>query len=319
MQRRHLVFAALPLGVGCATPVEEPAAAGAAGAARPTPVRRVQGGFLSPTVPGAPLPGTLPRPGTGMFVRLQMPTALALRGFDLAVVDAAAGRLWRVDLSFQSLTPVAGAPVGPDTLLALGADRSLWVLDPPARQVLRFGLDGRLMQTWRSAGGIPAGMAVLDGGATLAMADTGFGQWLELRSGGAVALPVLPQRASGERVLGMDGLAPGRSHLFVLDRGAAAVHRVQRDGLLLETLGVGTLRQPMALAVDRHDRVWVLEAGGRSVVLLASGQPPLQRTATELGAQLIGGLAVDERSLALSDRVRGEVLIRPLPALGEAP
>lgn len=319
MQRRRLIIAALPLAPGCAAPPDEPGAAGADRPVRPVPVRRVQGGFLAPTVPGAPLPGVLPRPGSGMFVKLQMPTALALRGFDLAVADAASGRLWRADLSFQSLTPVAGAPVGPGTQLVLGADRSLWVLDPPARQVLRFAFDGRLMQTWRSAGGVPAGVAVLDGGATLAVADTGFGQWLELRSGGAVALPVQPQRADGQRMLAMDGLAQGRAHLFVLDRAGAVVHRVQRDGRLLETLGAGALRQPVALVADRHDRVWVLEAGGRSVVLLASGQPPLQRSAAELGAQLIGGMAMDDRSLALSDRLVGEVLIRPLPAAGDAP
>jgi hypothetical protein len=286
-------------------------------------VRRFLGGFLSPQLPAAPvlptLPGpppqpTLPRPGNGMFVRLQMPTALALRGFDLLVADLAAGRLWRADLSFQQMTGLPGAPVGPGTLLALGADRSAWVLDPPSRQVLRFGFDGRLLQTWRSGAAVTAGLAVLDSGATVAVADAGFGQWLELRSGGAVAQPVQPQRPGGQRVIGVDVLAAGREHLFVLERGAGVVHRVQRDGQVLETLGAGALAQPAALVVDRFDRAWVLDASGRSLVMLASGQPPVVRQAADLGAQLIGGVAVDDRSLAVSDRVAGLVLIHPLPA-----
>lgn len=314
MRRRHLLGSALPLWMaGCATSAEDGAPTGA-----PAP-RRVMGGFLAPQLPASPAIAALPRPGSGMFVRLQMPTALALRGFDLLVADLAAGRLWRSDLSFQSLTPVAGAPVGPATVLALGADRSAWVLDPPSRQVLRFAADGRLLQTWRSHAPVSAGLAVLDGGMTLVIPEAGFGQWLELRSGGAVAQPVQPLRDDGQRAMGVDALAAGRSHLFVLDRGAGVVHRVQRDGRVLETLGAGALAQPAALAVDRFDRAWVLDASGRTVVMLASGQPPVSRSAADLGAQWIGGLAVDDRSFAISDRVAGLVLIHPLPAPGAAP
>ena len=315
MQRRRLLASTLPLWLaGCATSADDAVPAGA-----PPPPRRVLGGFLAPQLPASPALAALPRPGNGMFVRLQAPAALALRGFDLLVADLAAGRLWRADLSFQSLTPIAAAPVGPATVLALGADRSAWVLDPPSRQVLRFGADGRLLQTWRSAATQSAGLAVLDGGMTVVVPDSGFGQWLELRSGGSVVLPVQPQRADGQRLLGVDALAAGRNQLFVLDRGAGVVHRVQRDGRVVETLGAGALAQPVALVVDRFDRAWVLDAAGRHVVMLASGQPPLRRSAAELGAQQIGGLAVDDRSLAVSDRLAGLVLIHPLPAPGAAP
>lgn len=321
MRRRTLLLAALP-GValtGCASAPDDTAAP-AAGA----PLRRFLGGFLAPQLPATPvlpgLPGQPlpPRPGNGLFVRLQMPTALALRGFDLLVADLAAGRLWRADLALQSMTGLAGAPVGPGTLLALGPDRSAWVLDPPSRQVLRFAVDGRLLQTWRSRAPVRAGLAVLDGGATVAVPDGSASQWLELRSGGALALPVQPQRPDGARVQGVDALAAGREHLFVLDQAAGVVHRVQRDGQVLDTLGQGALMQPAALAVDRFDRAWVLDASGRQLVMLAAGRPPVVRQATDLGAQLIGGAALDDRSLAVSDRVAGQVLIHPLPPMEPA-
>jgi hypothetical protein len=314
MQRRQVLWSTLSLAggvLGCASSPESERAPGAASVS----VRTFIGGFLAPTLPAAALPGTLPRQsqGAGMFVKLQVPTALALRDFDLLVADAASGRLWRVDLLTQMLAPVAGAPVGPATVLLLGADRSAWVLDAQARQVLRFGVDGRLLQTWRSGGTAPTGMAILDGGATLVVAEATWGQWFELRSGGALAVPVQPRRSDGTRIGAVDALSAGRDSLFVLDRAKGVVYRALRSGEVVETLGAGALEQPSTLAVDRFDRAWVLDAQGRSLTLLASGQPPQVRSASDLGVQHIGGVAVDDRSLAVSDRLVGQVLIHPLP------
>lgn len=328
--RRSLLLAALPL-AGCAAAPNAPDAPGpGAGAAMPA-LRRFAGGFLASA---SPQPGQLPRPGSGPYVKLQAPAALALRGFELLVADAASGRLWRVDLLTQTLTAVAGGfagtgvPAGLTTALWLGPDRSAWVLDGPSRQVLRFAVDGRLLQTWRTGSGAPAGLAVLDGGATLALADTAFGRWIELRSGGAVVLTVQPHRPLGGEpgepgssadlpaIGGIAALAAGRDHLFVLDAGSGAVWRVQRDGRLLDTLGQAPPGRPTAMAVDRFERVWVLDGSGRSLTRLAAGQPPAQWDASELGAPLLGGLALDEHALALSDRLGGQVLIHPLPVPG---
>lgn len=282
-------------------------------------VQRVLGGFLSPVVPGAavlPVPGLplpMPRPGSGMFVRWQAPVAVALRGQELLVADLGSQRLWRADLATQTLTGVPGAAVGPQTALMLGPDRSAWVLDPPSRQVLRFGLDGRLLQTWRTGAAQPAGMVLLDGGATLAVADAPLAQWIELRIGGAWSQPVLPRHVDGRRLTGVDALAIGRESLFVLDRGARAVHRVARDGSVVESRSTGTEVQPATIAVDRFDRAWVLDAAGRSVARLDAGRPPLVLTAESLGAGPIAGLAVDDQGVALADRLAGQVLLMPLP------
>lgn len=320
MNRRELLWSSLSLtgGVlGCASAPESDGVPGAASVA----VRTFIGGFLAPALPAAPLPGRLPQPtqGAGMFVKLQVPTALALRDFDLLVADAASARLWRVDLLTQTLTPVAGAPVGPATVLLLGPDRSAWVLDAQARQVLRFAVDGRLLQTWRSGATAPTGMAILDAGATLLVAESTWGRWFELRSGGALALPVAPRRSDGTRIGAVDALSAGRDSLFLLDRAKGVVYRALRDGEVVETLGAGALDQASTLVVDRFDRAWVLDAQGRSLTLLTSGRQPQVRSAADLGAQQIGGVAVDDRSLAISDRLVGQVLIHPLPEPEKAP
>ena len=106
LRRRSWLLGALPL-ASCASDTAAPGAVADHSRAA-APVRSLAGGFLASAVAA---PGQLPRPGSGMYVKLQAPTALALRGFDLLVADAATGRLWRADLMMQTLSGVAGASV----------------------------------------------------------------------------------------------------------------------------------------------------------------------------------------------------------------
>lgn len=296
---------------GCAGAPLDPAEARRLEQAWARPWRTVGGAFLSPTPPA---PGMPLRPGTGMFVKLQVPTAVALRGQELLVADLATARLWRSDLIANTLTPIPGAPVGPDTRIELGADLSAWVLDVAERQVLRFARDGRLMQTWRtrSAAPSPSSMALVDGGLALLVGDATLGQWAELRGGGATAMPVRPHRGDGVVAARVDAVAANRQAIFVLDRMAAAVHRVNREGLVLETLTTPGLAQAAGLAVDRWNRLYAHDHLGRQLQVLMSGAEPRVLTAEELGVQHIGGVAVDDRLLAVSDRLLGQVQVLTL-------
>ncbi len=72
--------------------------------------------------------------------------------------------------------------------------------------------------------------------------------------------------------------------------------------------------QAGTLAADRFGRIFLLDVGGRSITVLQAGRAPRVLDAATLGAQQIGGLAVDERHLAVSDRLTGQVLIVTLAA-----
>lgn len=300
----------LPWLAGCAS---DPAASDAPEPASRGPLspwRVVSGGFLTPP----PQPGQLPRPGTGMFVKLVAPTAIALRGPDLLVADAGTSRVWRIDPAFNHASGIAGAPVTPLTALMLGPDLSAWVLDAGARQVLRFARDGRLLQTYRIDTALPSpvALALADGGATLLVADGMGAQWGEQRSPSGLGVRIAPKAAdggAGTRVSGVDAIALAGDDLVVLDRLAAAVHRVARDGRVLATLGRGELVQPSALAVDRDGRIFVVDGGQRTLVVLREGAPARRFDAAALGLQRIGGIAVDERVLALSDPLLGQVAL----------
>jgi hypothetical protein len=304
VKRRILCGAAALTLFGCASdPGSQAAAPRAIGPL--TPWRVVNGGFLTP--PQAP--GVPPRPGTGMFVKLLSPAAVALRGPDLLVADAGSARLWRLDAAMNHAIGIAGAPVLPNTALAIGPDLSAWVLDPASRQVLRFARDGRLLQTFRVPTELPSpvALALADGGATLLVADGLGAQWSEQRGASGIVQKVSPQSEGGARVSGVDGLAATESALFVLDRLAASVHKVARDGRVLATLGRGELMQPSAIAADRHGRVFVIDRAQQSLVLLREGAAAQRFDTRDLQMQRIGGIAIDERVLALSDPLLGQV------------
>jgi hypothetical protein len=315
--QRAKVAVLAALVAGCTTtpptPPIPPTPSGPAhtGATLLVPWRTVTGGFLAP--PGAPF-GAAARSGTGAFVRLLAPTAVALRDNDLLVVDSGAGRVWRADLALQTMSAITGAPSAPGTGVALGPDLSAWIQDRGAHQILRFARDGRLLQTYR-AGPMTdaiAGFALADAGATLLVADGGQRQWLELRPVGSIALPVPLRHPGGIGVRGVDGLAVAGSSIYVLDRLAGEVHVARRDGLVTASFGRGELKQPVALAADAGGRVFVQDAQDQSVTLLQAGLPPQVFTAAQLGVQVIGGIAVQERFLVVSDHLAGQVVIHTI-------
>jgi len=191
------------------------------------------------------------------------------------------------------------------------------VLDTDSRQVLRFARDGRLLQSHHIGLSVatPVAMALADGGLTLLLADGLGAQWSEQRGAGALYQRLVPERSDGQRVGSVDALAvqPGRGQqaetVWLLDRLGAAVHQVRRDGQWLQSLGRGELQQPTALAVDGFGRAFVVDQGGRQLLCLQAGQPARRLTSAELGVQQIGGLAIDERQLVLSDRLAGQVVV----------
>jgi hypothetical protein len=189
------------------------------------------------------------------------------------------------------------------------------VLDAAAHQVLRFGRDGRLLQTRRIGTALPdpVALALVDGGATLLLADGMGAQWAEQRGPSGLWRQVAPEREGGQRIAGADALATGRDNVFVLDRQQGVVHQVARNGQVRHTLGAGGLRQPVALAVDGQDRVYVLDAHDQSLKRLQAGAPAHAWSASELGVQKIGGIAIDGLLLAVSDMLRGQVLLWRLP------
>ena len=301
---RRLLLGLPCLLVACAAAPQQPARSVRPGDIGLDPWRTLAGGFPAASLP---LTGLPVRPKAGVYAKLVAPMAVAMSGNELLVADAGTQRVWRADLGFNTLTALPGVIATPTTALALAPDLSAWVLEGVAGQVRRFARDGRLLQTFRlgTDAAAPSGLALADAGATLLVSDSGLRQWLEFRPVGSLVTSVRPQGG----VRGVDAVAVNGTVLWVLDRAAALVHRTDRSGRVLASLGAGALQQPVALAVDARDRVWVLDAQDGSLKLLQEGRPVQVFDAAALRVQQAAALAVSEGFIAVADRLGGQVVV----------
>jgi hypothetical protein len=269
--------------------------------------RTITGGVL-----GGPSPqtGVPVRPGVGAFVRLVAPGAVAARGNDVLIVDTGAGRIYRYDIALDALITLAGAPATPQTRIAIGPDLSAYVLDTTARQVLRFARDGRLLQTFRTDAALtPADFALGADNVSLQLIDRTSMQLALLTQVGASVLPLRPERPDGSLTGPPIAIAVGRAGTYLLDATNGVVDLVDRDGRVVRTFGKGELSLPVALAVDRFERVYVSEPAARSVKVFRDGALAQTLTAGALRVASIGGIGSGDGVLVVSDPENAQVAL----------
>jgi hypothetical protein len=290
---------------GCAV-LGLPAAAPAAGPA-PEGRRSMGGAYLARPGPNGPAGAS------SMFARWGPPSALAILGPDMLVADPQTARVWRVDLQRQTMRGMAGVGVALGLLLALGPDRSAWVLDAPARQVLRFAHDGRLLRTLRLPLELlpPQAMVLADDAGTLLLADGLGAQWVELRGDAAEPRWVVPRRPDGRSVGSVDALAVRGDAVYLLDRHHGVVWHAGRDGRVAGAIGHGELLQPRALAAGAGGRLLVHDAGDACLKLLQGNAVVAKFDADALGLAEIGPMASDDAWLGVADAQNGPVMLYP--------
>ncbi len=272
------------------------------------PWRTVAGGFLTAAVDPLGYPR---RPGGGPFVKLVHPTAVALLGNDLLIVDSGANRLYRYELALQALVPIAEAPAIAGTQVALGSDLSAYVLDVNRGRVLRFARDGRLLQSIADERLFPKplGFALREARGEIVMVDALFQQLVTLRPLSGAAYAATPRAEAGERVADISGIAASDEKVCLADRAARAIRCVGPDGRQQELLSAESLRQPGPMAIDRHGRVLVADPLSRDFKLFDRGRLAASAGFADLGLRQVGGIALDGGFLAVADPPAGQVAI----------
>lgn len=311
-RRLTLSLACAPLLVACAgAPLEAPPAV-RDGTPRTlstlslTPWLSLTGGRL---VAGVDRTGT-PAAGAGAlgFTRFVRPVALAARGAELVILDAGAGAAYRYDAALSQMSALRNVPVHPGTQLALGADFSLYVIDQPGRRVLRVARSGQVVATY---GGVdlqrPVDVAVDDARGLVFVADGGFNQVLAFHALGGAATIIHVRGGEGARVQAVGHLALGPDAIYVTDPLCRCIGRLGYNGGVISAFGEGALGAPGPLAVDRFQRVFVIDQFERVLKVFHQGKLIETFAPRRFGLQQFDDVWVDDNVLYLADGLSGRV------------
>ena len=222
-------------------------------------------------------PGPVIRGGllgaAGPFTPLRGPVAVAAMGPDVYVADAGLGMLLRADQVANRLTPFGPRGVQPGTRLAAAVDGSLYVLEPAGRRLQRFARDGRLLQTFPVDPTIASlrDLALDPARGRILGADALNRQLVAFRPLGTSS-ELLPLHGEPRyQVASFDALAVAPDALYALDARCRCIARLAFDGQVLATFGHERLVKPERIAADRYGRLFVADAGDRTIKAFRDG------------------------------------------------
>jgi len=252
-------------------------------------------------------PGLSSMPQGSGFITLRVPTAVAARGNYVYVADSGHRKIYRYDLSQQTLTPLIGFAGSTVSDMAVAADLSLYVADLNAGKILHLAVDGRQLQTFSNDMEIarPVAVVIDQLGANLWVADSVYNHVVGFNSFGRA---ISAQRSHmGRSIVAM---AQGPDGLYLVDRLSRQVVVVSADGAERYSLGKDVLKMPNAVAVDRHNRVFVSDNFDNTLKVFERGQ--LITTVGGGGAipasfNRITSLSIDQNTLYIADSLNGRI------------
>jgi hypothetical protein len=201
--------------------------------------------------------------------------------------------------------------VAPAARLAVGADFSLYVIDPAGRRILRFGRNGQLLATYADGVNLtrPIALAVDDVRGQVFVADGLYPQLIAFHPLGRAAEVIVLRGDERNRVLGITALALTRDAIHISDPLCRCVAVVARDGVVRATYGHHDIGQPGAIAIDRHQRVFVADVFDRSIKVFVGGRLIDHIPANALGVREVSDLSVSESRLVIADGAGARVVV----------
>lgn len=279
------------------------------GSAAAQPVERWRLAPLS-TLTGArqdrALPATTP---AASYLQFIAPTAVAARNGIVYVGDTGLRRILRYDTAQQTMTHVGTH--GGSGPMTVASDLSLYVADTEARSVLHLAWDGRTVQRFSHPTALarPVGIALDEANGLVMVADGLYRHIAVFNTLGRLMATLKPEQAGS-----IDALASGPDGLYLVDRTDRRVVVVGLDGIDRYTLGDDVLNDPLAIAVDRFNRVFVSDGFDNTIKVFAGGT--LAATMRLSGAAHgVTSLHIDRDLLYVADSLHRQVQAFRLPTM----
>jgi hypothetical protein len=265
------------------------------------------------------------RPGrapSGEYIKLIFPSALAASGPDLYVADFGQRMLLRIDTVSQALTRLREIPPLPGVRLETGADGSVYVLRPDRGEVERLARDGRRLGSFASEFEIlrPSDLVVEPMLNQVWIADSAGGVFA-FHPSGRMSHPLVGRGDGfGEEFSGATLLAAGRARVIGFDPRCRCVLEFDREGATIGSFAHNELLDPTDLAIDAHDRSWVLDRGDRTLKVFDGGRLVASIPAAQLGLSGLTAMTIDVYRVYIADGPGGRIgIFAILPPSRRAP
>lgn len=253
--------------------------------------------------------GNLTKAGVTSYLAFLSPTHVAVRNNLVYVVDAGYQQIFRYDATQMAMSRFADYPAVSIADIAVGPDMSLYVVDPRSRKVLHFSHDGRLLRQIGSEQALarPAAMVLDEPTGQVLVGDSLYNHVVVFSS---LGLPLGTLKSLHTRSI--DAMARGPDGLYLVDRVSKQVVVIGMDGLDRYTFGEGILKDPLAIAVDRNNRVFVSDGFDNTIKVFEAGEHVADfggTVGTPVHFNRITSLAMDRTGLYAADSLNTRILI----------
>lgn len=222
-------------------------------------------------------------PAVPGLISLLHPAQIAVSGDDLFIADQGLGQLLRVQRGAQTFRSLARLP-GRVGGLFVDPFRKLYLAVPSVSAVLQVSTEGATERVIRDAANLGSPLdVVLDRNQSLHVVDGSDARVIVFDRLGQQTGALGERLDSPNMFATTNAVAAGAQGIYVLDATLRKVHlfahgRAQR----VFELGKGA-RAPSALAVDRWERVFVLDHGPERILVLTGISTPALATVSNLG------------------------------------
>ena len=205
----------------------------------------------------------------------QRPTAIAVQGGYLYVVDQGADTLFRLDLVTERLEVVLDLKTevkGEVADIYVNKDFSFYLTDTEAGRVLYFDQYGSLQQVFRNYFNMvrPVAVAALDDGGVV-VADGHYDHLLRFNSMGKL-IATYGARGNGvAEFLNIMTMAKGPDGFYVGARVGRRLQVLGYDGGYLYAFEEGSVIFPAAIAVDQDNRTYVADYMDNTIKVFDQG------------------------------------------------
>lgn len=250
---------------------------------------------------------------TTTYTRLFSIAAVAARGNDIFVVDTSQRAVFRIDRMQRSISKFASVQGGTASDLYVADDLSVYVVDQLQRQVIQYSRDGQVIANYANSLDLSSPVAVVE-------SDESHRVLIADRLSSHIAVFSRTGRLSGRigeninipsTVSSINAMVSDRDWIYLLDQTAREVSVIDNEGIQLYKVGREDLKQPVSIAVDECQRLYVADQFDNSIHIYHFDEPVLriENSRRADAVQLLTDIWIDYELLYVADGISGSIKV----------